>query len=108
MKKKTESATKTSRHETRERDGKQGKLSDAMIVGMLGDMKKIQAAKWEALAEYEIAIRTTEDVQAQLVKLHLFDRAAQRVAKSEIVWRRAKARQPEDFERLIAQPKTVK
>ena len=85
-----------------------GKLPDAVIVGMIGDMKKIQVAKWEALAEYEIAIRTTENVQTQLTKLHIFDRAAQRVAKSEIVWRRAKARQPEDFERLIASTKTVK
>lgn len=82
---------------------KPAKLSDALIAGMIANMRSIAAAKMEALADYELALRSApDDVDTCLKKLHLFDRAACRAVKAEHAYYRAYVRQREDFTRVIA------
>lgn len=70
---------------------------------MIANMRSVVAAKMEALADYELALRTApDDVDTHLKKLHLFDRAACRAVKAEHAYRRAYVRQSEDFARIIA------
>ena len=82
------------------------KLSDALIAGLMRDTRNIMVSKMNALAEYELTLRTAPDnTDLQMKKLHLFDRAAARHAKAEEIYRRAYNRQPEDFERVISKIK---
>lgn len=79
---------------------KPGKISDDVITQMVRDLENIHMSAQRALCSYHLAL-TYGDDDAQLNRLHLFDRAARRSVMAKRAFDRAYERQPEDFMRII-------
>ncbi len=78
-----------------------GRLSDETVAEMVKSLEGLNAAAQGALYAYRLALEYA-DVDAQIAKLHLFDRAARRFVLATRVFDRAYASQPDDFARIIA------